>query len=334
MPNPQSHPSLSDFYRNKRICVTGGAGFIGSHLCEALVQHGATVCVIDDLSNGLRHNLHSINDRIRFVEGSILDPENLREAVEGTQIIFHEAAIASVPRSVKEPVSYFEVNARGTLNVLEAARAQQVQRVIYAASSSVYGDQDQLPKIETMSPLPLSPYASAKFAGEHFLRTYCHCYGLQGVSLRYFNIFGERQRPDSAYAAVVPRFADALLSGNKPIIYGDGTQTRDFTHVSNAVHANLLAGACAKPLCGESLNVACGERFSLMQLLHAVADQLGVEPHCEYAPPRVGEVLHSLASIAAAEKLIGYQPITSFHTGLAQTLASYRSGDAAKKVQS
>jgi UDP-glucose 4-epimerase len=223
---------------------------------------------------------------------------------------------------------YFEVNARGTLEVLEAARSCNVKRVVYAASSSVYGDSEQLPKVETMQPLPLSPYASAKFAGEHFLRTYCHCYGLSGVSLRYFNIFGPRQRPDSPYAAVLPKFVASLKEGKRPIIYGDGTQTRDFTHVANAVYANLLAGVCEKPLKGESINIACGESYSLLQLLEAITAEMqrlgfkNLPPECEFAPPRVAEVKHSRASIEAARSLIGYEPIVHFDDGLRQTVAS------------
>lgn len=323
-------PTAADtFYRGKRVCVTGGAGFIGSHLCDALLQRGAIVSVIDDLSNGRIENLPPAEcagdhaDRLRFVQGSILGRAALSAAIKGAQIVFHEAAIASVPRSVKEPVPYFEVNARGTLEVLEAARALGVERVIYAASSSAYGDRDELPKVETMSPMPLSPYASAKFAGEHLLRTYCHCYGLSGVSLRYFNIFGPRQRPDSPYAAVIPRFTQAFLDGQKPVVYGDGTQTRDFTFIANAVHANLLAGACEGPLLGEVVNIACGESFSLLQLIQAIAKHLGVNAQCQFAPPRIGEVMHSLASIDAARDLIGYKPIVNFHDGLKKTLDHY-----------
>jgi UDP-glucose 4-epimerase len=310
----------AEFWRGRRVCVTGGAGFIGSHLVDGLVEQGAIVSVIDDLSNGRRENLAGVVDRIKFVAGSILDVAALREAMSGADVVFHQAAIASVPRSVKEPELYFRVNAEGTLHVLEAARALKVRRFIYAASSSVYGDTTELPKVETMQPLPLSPYASAKFAGEHLLRTYCHCYGLQGVSLRYFNIFGPRQRPDSPYAAVIPRFADALLHGKKPVIYGDGTQTRDFTFVANAVHANLLAGACEEPLRGQSINIACGESYSLKFLLEHVARLLNVRVECEYQPPRIGEVLHSRASIAAARTLIGYEPIVKFDEGLKRTL--------------
>jgi UDP-glucose 4-epimerase len=309
-----------DSLRGTRVCVTGGAGFIGSHLVEALVDRGAIASVIDDLSNGLRENLASVADRVKFIEGSILDDAALRDAMTGAEIVFHQAAIASVPRSVKEPELYFRVNAEGTLRVLEAARTLNVRRCVYAASSSVYGDSTALPKAETMQPLPLSPYASAKFAGEHFLRTYCHCFGLEGVSLRYFNIFGPRQRPDSPYAAVIPRFADALQHGRKPIIYGDGGQTRDFTFVANAVHANLLAAMCDKPLHGQSINIACGESYSLKFLLEQVAKLLGTESDCEFQPPRTGEVLHSRASIDAARQLIGYEPIVKFDAGLSETL--------------
>jgi UDP-glucose 4-epimerase len=314
-----------DSLRGRRVCVTGGAGFIGSHLCEALVERGAQVSVLDDLSNGRRENLADVHDQLTFIEGSILQRQALDEAVRDAEIIFHEAAIASVPRSVKEPEVYFQVNATGTLMVLEAARrvARPGARFIYAASSSVYGDRDELPKTESMSPMPLSPYASAKFAGEHLLRTYCHCYGLQGVSLRYFNIFGPRQRPDSPYAAVIPRFATALLSGEKPVIYGDGSQTRDFTYVANAVHANLLAATCSARLVGQSVNIACGQRYSLLELLQAIAAHLQVKLAYELAPPRVGEVLHSQADIAAARRLIGYEPIVGFHEGLRRTLDAF-----------
>jgi UDP-glucose 4-epimerase len=313
---------LASYYRGMPVCVTGGAGFIGSHLVDALLAVGAVVSVIDDFSNGSRENLAHVIDRIQLVRGSILDDSALRTVMQGRQMVFHQAAIASVPRSVTEPRLYFEVNATGTLRVLEAARELNVPRFIYAASSSAYGDSPQLPKIETMSPLPLSPYASAKFAGEHLLRTYCHCYGLQGVSLRYFNIFGPRQRPDSPYAAVIPRFIDAMRKGAAPVIFGDGTQTRDFTYVDNAVYANLLAGASGHPLRGEHVNIACGKSYSLLQVIEAIALQLGVKPYCTFAPPRIGEVQHSLASIELARQLLGYEPIIGFPRGLQQTIAA------------
>jgi UDP-glucose 4-epimerase len=319
---PQESGSFST-YRGCRVCVTGGAGFIGSHLCDALVGHGADVSVIDDLSNGREENLRDIIDRIRFVRGSILDPVAMGSAAEGADVVFHLAAIASVPRSVKEPALYCEVNATGTLHVLEAARAAGAGRVVYAASSSAYGDQPGLPRVETMPPDVRSPYAAAKVTGEYLLRAYAHCYDLSCISLRYFNIYGQRQRPDSPYAAVIPLFARALLEGRRPLIYGDGSQTRDFTYVANAVHANLLAGACDNNLRGEVVNVACGESFSVMQLLEAIARLLGVDAECEFAPPRIGEVQDSLASIDAARDLIGYEPIVDFATGLRATVEHY-----------
>jgi len=321
-------PTDADFastYRGRAVCVTGGAGFIGSHLACALVEHGAQVCVLDDLSNGLESNLTEIADRIRFVRGSILDQASLKEAVEGAEIVFHLAAIASVPRSVKEPALYVQVNATGTLHVLDAARAAGAQRIVYAASSSAYGDQAAPggAHVETSPAHPQSPYAAAKCAGEHMLGAYAHCFDLSCISLRYFNIFGPRQRPDSPYAAVIPLFTRALLEGRKPVIYGDGRQTRDFTYVANAVHANLLAGAAAKDLRGEVVNIACGRSASVLELLAGIARLLGVEPACQFAEERIGEVKHSLASIEAARRLIGYEPVVDFQEGLKRTVAYY-----------
>jgi len=319
-------PTDADFastYRGRAVCVTGGAGFIGSHLACALVEHGAEVCVLDDLSNGLESNLTEIADRIRFVRGSILDQASLKEAIEGAEIVFHLAAIASVPRSVKEPALYVQVNATGTLHVLEAARAAGVQRIVYAASSSAYGDQAAPggARVETSPAHPQSPYAAAKCAGEHMLRAYAHCFDLSCISLRYFNIFGPRQRPDSPYAAVIPLITRALLEGRKPVIYGDGRQTRDFTYVANAVHANLLAGAAANELRGEVVNIACGRSASVLDLLAGIARLLGVELVCQFAEERIGEVKHSLASIEAARRLIGYEPVVDFQEGLKRTVA-------------
>lgn len=304
--------------------MTGGAGFIGSHLVDALVECGADVSVIDDLSNGRRENLGSALNRVLFVEGSILDEAKLLEAARGrsggVEIVFHQAALASVPRSVAEPGHFNEVNVAGTVAVLEAARAAGVKRFIYAASSSAYGESPTLPKVESMLPAPRSPYAATKLIGEHLVQTWWRCYGLDGVSLRYFNIFGPRQRADSPYAAVIPRFAEALRAGRKPVVYGDGAQTRDFTYVANAVHANLLAAVCEGPLQGETVNIACGERFSLLHLLEAIAKEVGVEPACEFQPARPGDVRHSLARIDKARELIGYEPQVSFEEGLRRTL--------------
>ena len=315
---------LQNAFEGRRVCVTGGAGFIGSHVTDALVSHGADVCVLDDFSQGRDENLAQVIDRVRVVRGSILDSDALSEACEGVELIFHLAALTSVPGSIEQPRPYYEVNATGTLGVLETARTVGAKRVIFAASSSVYGDNPTSPKVESMPPEPMSPYAVAKCTGEYMLRAYAQCYGLNAVSLRYFNIFGPRQRPDSPYAAVVPRFAEALLQGRKPTIYGDGTQTRDFTHVSNAVHANLLAGACATPPTGEVVNIACGKSYNLLELVERMAAILGVNSECEFVPPRVGEVLHSCASIKAAQTVIGYEPVMSFDEGLRDALAFYR----------
>jgi len=316
-----SRPDTSKL-ANRRVCVTGGAGFIGSHIVDALVELGCEVTVLDDFSNGRESNLAAVRDRIRLVRGSLLDPIAVQRATEDAAVIFHQAAITSVPRSVREPALYHEVNATGTLRLLEAARTLERCRVVYAASSSVYGEQgdDALAKVETMFPRPMSPYAAAKYAGEQLLRVYAHCYGLSCVSLRYFNIFGPRQRADSPYAAVIPRFADAMREARTLTIYGDGSQTRDFTHVANAVHANLLAATTDQPLAGEVVNVACGDARRLIDLIHDMAALLGVEPRYECVEPRMGDVKHSRASISAAQSLLGYKPVMSFEDGLADTL--------------
>lgn len=315
----ESLPDAADAYGGRRVLVTGGAGFIGSHLVDALVDLGASVVVIDDLSNGAEANLNAVRDRIDFHHASILDRDALRAACDGVHTIFHQAALGSVPRSVEEPVLYQQVNASGTLNVLEEARLAGAEHIVYAASSSAYGDQAQSPKVETMRPDPLSPYAATKFAGEHLVRAYAHCYGLRCVSLRYFNIFGARQQPDSQYAAVIPRFIDAMRRGDAPVIYGDGTQTRDFTHVSNAVLANLLAAACDRELRGEVVNIACGAETSVLELAQKIAMLLKVDAEFRFAPQRIGEVQHSVADISLAGELIGYRPRTTLTDGLRRT---------------
>ncbi|MCH8164696.1 MAG: NAD-dependent epimerase/dehydratase family protein [Planctomycetes bacterium] len=317
---------IENAYQGRRVCVTGGAGFIGSHLVAALVKFGAEVSVIDDLTAGSPQNLPTAPGRVRLVQGSILDSQALAEAVDGAELIFHLAALTSVPGSVEQPDRYHQVNATGTMQVLEAARAAGTKRLIYASSSSIYGDRGRGPVVETMTPQPTSPYAAAKGAGELMLRAFAHCHGFSCISLRYFNIFGARQRPDSPYAAVIPRFAEALLKGKKPTIYGDGTQTRDFTHVANAVQANLLAGASTKPLHGEAVNIACGTSYSLLQLIEMMAQILGVEPRYELGPSRVGEVMHSRASIDAAAKLLGYKPVVELKEGLKMALEYYAAG--------
>ena len=317
-------PELKPAYRGRRVCVTGGAGFIGSHLVSALVELGADVSVIDDLSNGRRQNLPE-PARGRLVAGSILDPAVLAKAVAGAQVIFHFAALTSVAESVERPEDYLNVNDTGTLRVLEAARAAAApgHRVVYAASSSVYGDRGEIALAETLAPRPASLYAASKCAGEQILSAYAESHGLSCISLRYFNVFGPRQHSDSPYAAVIPRFAEALLAGRRLTVYGDGTQTRDFTHVADAVRANLLAGASERALRGESVNIACGRRSDLLSLIRLMGEILGVEPAYELAPPRAGEVKHSLADITAAGQLLGYRPLVSLEKGLRETLAYF-----------
>lgn len=322
------HSIHGDFFSDQRVLVTGGAGFIGSHLAQSLVSLGATVVVLDDLCGGDRANLESIaGDQLEFVEGSILDEATLARCTQGSRFVFHQAALGSVPRSVAEPRLFHEVNVTGTLNVLEAARAAGVGRVVFAASSSAYGDSEVLPKVETMPPMPKSPYAANKLACEHLIRAYAASYGLDTASLRYFNIFGPRQNANSAYAAVIAAFAKALLSDQHPMIFGDGEQSRDFTYVDNAVHANLLAARCDKPIQGEPINIACGERVSVNELSSLMAELMG-KPQltANHSPERTGDVKHSLADLGRAELILGYAPIVDFYSGLRDTVSWYSGG--------
>jgi nucleoside-diphosphate-sugar epimerase len=316
------HALHGDFFRGQRVLITGGAGFIGSHLAIALHTLGANVTVLDDLSGG--GDPRALPAAVQYARGSILDDSLLYKQTAGRKYIFHQAALGSVPRSVEQPALYQEVNSRGTLKVLEAARLAGAQRVMFAASSSVYGDSPVLPKIETMPIAPLSPYAATKAAGEAMLSAYANSYEIDTVSLRYFNIFGPRQNANSAYAAVIAAFAQALLAGKNPTIYGDGAQSRDFTYVDNAVHANLLAARCPQRLAGVAINVACGIRISVNELAEQMAALLHrsdlVPTHAE---PRTGDVKHSLADLALAKELIGYKPIVDFNRGLSATLDWY-----------
>lgn len=307
-------------YAGARVCVTGGGGFIGSNLVDALDRLGAKVSVIDDFSNGRHANLDGVRDRIRLIEASILDGEKLAQAMEGARFVFHLAAIGSVPGSLLDPMRYHEVNATGTIRVLEAARHAGAKRVVYSASSSAYGDTPTLPKVESMKPDPRSPYAVTKIAGEHACRAWSLCFGLSSVSLRYFNIFGRRQRPDSQYAAVIPVFATCLRQGQQPTIFGDGQQTRDFTHVDNAVHANLCAGAATSNLQGEMVNIGCGSNYTLTEVLDQMNAVLATKVLAKFAPMRTGDVRDSLASITRARELIGYEPVRQFADGLRETL--------------
>ncbi len=314
-----------DFFQGQKVLVTGGAGFIGSHLSEALVQLGAEVTVLDDLAGGDRQNLESFERQgLRFVEGSILDQALVTRAAAGCRFVFHQAALGSVPWSVAEPRKFQKVNIEGTLNVLEAARAGGARRVTFAASSSAYGDSETLPKIETMPPLCKSPYAATKLAGEALMRAWSGSYGLDTVSLRYFNIFGPRQNANSAYAAVIAAFAKALGAGERPVIFGDGEQSRDFTYVDNAVQANLLAARRDKPIGGTVVNVACARRVTVNELAAQMAKMMGRDDLTPiHQPDRAGDVKHSLAELTEARRVLGYEPIVSFETGLEATVKWY-----------
>ncbi len=315
-----------DFFKNQRVLVTGAAGFIGSHLVQALGLLGARIVALDDLSNGHWSILDGFDSGVTKITASILDSKALDEAAAGCAYVFHQAALGSVPRSLEEPDLYQQVNANGTLNVLLAARKAGVRRVMYAGSSSAYGDPpDQGPKVETMPALPRSPYAAAKLAGEHLMQAWFHSYGLDTAITRYFNIFGPRQNANSAYAAVIAAFAKALLAGRRPLIFGDGGQTRDFTFVHNAVHANLLAARCPRPTAGRVFNTATGSRISILRLFELMAAELGhpgMKP--DFQPARAGDVLHSLADISLARRELGYEPLVDFDAGLTATVTWYR----------
>jgi len=310
-------------YAGVAVLVTGGAGFIGSHLVRGLVSAGANVLVLDNFATGSMANLGEIEGQIGVLTGDITSLDDCRRAAEGRSVVFHLAALGSVPRSVEEPLLYNRVNIDGTLNVLEAARQAGVRRMVYSASSSAYGDTPVLPKVETMTPNPKSPYAVAKLTGEYYMRVYATVYGMQSVSLRYFNVFGPRQNPKSQYAAVIPAFITSLLKNESPKIYGDGGQTRDFCFVVNVVHANMLAGMVDRQLKGEVVNVACGECISLNAMLEKMRALLGKDVAATYVPERKGDVRDSLADITAIKELLGYEPLVRFEEGLAKTTRWY-----------
>lgn len=317
-------------YRGKSVCVTGGAGFIGGHIVDTLVASGASVNIIDDLSNSTLDHLSDLvelqPDTVRFVYGSILDDRAINEAVDGCEIVLHLAALGSVPLSMKEPSRTFEVNASGTLRVLSAASKAGVKRVVLAASSSAYGDPETLPCVESMPPMPMSPYAASKITCELLAHTWSNAYGLSTASLRYFNIFGPRQRADSAYAAVVAAFASKLLKGEPPVIFGDGKQSRDFTFISNAVYATLKAGATPTRIMGEVINIGTGGSVTLIELANAMSEIITGNPaEPVFESTRDGDVRHSQADITRAEQILGYQPIADLREGLEQTCKWYRS---------
>ncbi len=307
--------------------VTGGAGFIGSNLTERLLRDGHEVRILDNFSTGRRENLSFLDDhkgRWSLIEASIVDPEVCRETCRGAQYVLHHAALGSVPRSVEDPVGTHEAGATGTLQLLDAARRAEVKRFVYAASSSAYGDTPVMPKEESMRVSPLSPYAATKLAGEHYCTAFTSSCGLETVSLRYFNVFGRRQDPDSAYAAVIPRFVKAILKDERAVIYGDGEQTRDFTHIDDVIEANLLACRAPSSACGEVYNIAGGERVSINELYRLIAGLLDSETQPIHEAPRAGDVRHSLADLTKAGKGLGFNPRHTVRTGLGQATKEKR----------
>jgi UDP-glucose 4-epimerase len=300
-----------------RVLVTGGGGFIGSHMVERLLRDGQEVRVLDNFATGKRENLFGLE--VELVEGDIQSYERVHTAIRGSEIVVHEAALPSVPRSVQDPLTSNAANVIGTLNVLLAARDADVRRVVFASSSSIYGANQALPKQEDMRPLPISPYAVAKLAGEGYCRSFYEIFGLETVALRYFNVFGPRQDPLSQYAAVIPNFITAMLAGEQPVVYGDGEQSRDFTHVENVVDATLLA-MDREGVAGQMFNIAAGERVSLNRVLEYLSELTGTEANARYEPARPGEVRHSQADISAAQEALGYRPAITAEEGLRRTV--------------
>jgi nucleoside-diphosphate-sugar epimerase len=313
-----------------RYLITGGAGFIGSNLAEALLRQGDDVRVLDDFSSGRRANLEQAGDwasgesaRFELIEGDIRDETTCREATRDVDYVLHQAAIPSVQRSVLDPVKTNEVNVGGTLRLLEAAREAKVRRFVSASSSSLYGESETLPKVESMAPAPISPYGLQKLAGETYCALYHRLYGVPTVALRYFNVFGPRQDPGSEYSAVIPRFITAVKAGKAPTVYGDGEQTRDFTFVANVVEANLAACRAGKEALGGAYNIGCGSRISLNDLLRSLGEITGKEVRPDYAEPRAGDIRHSLAGIELAGSRLGFRPLVELTEGLRRTLEAY-----------
>jgi UDP-glucose 4-epimerase len=304
--------------------VTGGAGFIGSHIVKALLQSGEKVKVIDNFFTGNKENLSGLLEDIELIDGDIRDVETVKKSAKGVDYILHQAALRSVPMSVEDPWAYNEVNVTGTLNILLAARDAGVKRVVIASSSSCYGDTDKLPQIETQTPNPISPYAVSKLTGEHYCKVFSTIYGLETASLRYFNVFGPRQDPKSQYAVVIPIFITALLEGRPLEVHGDGLQTRDFTYISNAVKANILAATSPNPLSGEVLNIACHEHHSLLDVIETMRKIIGKEPKITHTQPRKGDVRHTYANIDRAKGLINYEPDVRLEDGLRKTIEWFK----------
>jgi UDP-glucose 4-epimerase len=307
----------------RRFLVTGGAGFIGSHIAEALVQRGDQVRVLDNLCTGHLSNLDAFRDRIEFIEGDVADSAAVAKAVAGVDCVFHEAALASVPMSLDRPLDTNAACVTGTVTLLDAARRAGVRRVVYAASSAAYGDQPTSSKRESDLPAPLSPYAAAKLAGELYCRAFWESFRLETVAIRYFNVFGPRQDPNSPYSAVIPLMITKMLAGVQPVLFGDGRQSRDFTFVANVVHANLLA-ADAPNVAGRTINAADGRSITLLTLIDMLNELLGLDVEPEFAPPRMGDVRESQADITLARTLLGYEPQVDFYEGLRRSIAYYR----------
>jgi UDP-glucose 4-epimerase len=311
-----------------KALVTGGAGFIGSHIASRLAEEGHEIRVLDNFSTGDRGNLAALGDAFELVEGDMQSYERAHNAVQGCEVVFHQAALPSVPRSIQDPLTSNSANVVGTLNLLLASRDSEVRRVVFASSSSIYGADETLPKREDLPSMPISPYAVAKQAGEAYCRSFSHVYGLETVALRYFNVFGPRQDPLSQYSAVIPKFITALLRGESPVVYGDGEQSRDFTYIDNVVDANLRA-ATADGVSGQTFNIACEDRISLNRLLEEIRGILGVDIEATYREPRQGDVKHSLADISRAREQLGYEPLVGFNQGLQRTIEALRAAAGA-----
>ena len=330
---PRFHPTLTAKKATRRrslavsqmttYLVTGGAGFIGSNIAEALVRRGDRVRILDNLSTGRVENLAGFRSEVEFVAGDLSDASLVRAALQGVDVVYHQAALASVPLSVERPLDTNLACVTGTLQLLDLARRASVRRLIYAASSSLYGDQPTSAKRETDAPDPLSPYAVAKLSGEYYCRAFHHTYGLETVCLRYFNVFGPRQDPDSPYSAVIPLFIAAMLEGRQPTVFGDGKQSRDFTFVENVVHGNLLA-ADAEGIAGMSFNLADGQSTDLLTLIRMLNEMLGLSIGVSHQPPRAGDVRESMADISSARRLLGYEPQVTFEEGLQRSIEYYR----------
>lgn len=305
--------------------VTGGGGFIGSNLVYKLLDEGHKVRVLDNFSTGKRENLIAAQNQIELIEGDIRSYHIVREAVDGIEVIFHQAALPSVPRSVKDPITTHEVGVNGILNLLQAARECRVQRMVYASSSSVYGNTEVLPKHEALNPYPLSPYAVSKLTGEYYCQVFYQLYGLETVALRYFNVFGPRQDPASQYSAVIPKFIDIMRRGEQPVIFGDGEQSRDFTFVDNVVHGNLLAATTESGVAGQVFNVACHDQVTLNKLVQLLNKSLGTSIEPKYSNERLGDVKHSFAAIDKFTVATNYQPLVSFEQGVKKTVEWYLS---------